>query len=219
MRIKIKRKTFYIISILLIFFFAIILYIKYISSTSNKLKNYANTYYKEYLNNNLNKKIIELIASNKELDILNIYRNANDEILYVDYNLKDVYKILNEVASLIKSDENLKNRQLKVPFLAFSNNAFYNFIGPKVIININYIDAAFANIYTKVTDYGLNNALLEVYIKLNVTSQIISPGVKEQNNNEYSFLIASKVINGKVPSFFGNSLMSSSQIISVPFEK
>ena len=38
-----------------------------------------------------------------------------------------------------------------------------------------------------------------------------------KNSYEYSFLIASKVINGRVPSFYGNSMISS-RITNVPIK-
>lgn len=217
MRYKIKGKTYFLINILLIFFLSLLLYIAYIKNISNKLIEYSDIYYEKYLYQKLNKNILELIPKSIDGQILKLFQNNNGDILYVDYDLEKVYSLLNKVSTSLNNDEDYHNISIKIPFLGMSDNVFYNNIGPKIQIGINIVDANLININTKVTSYGLNNALLEVYLNASIVSQIISPGKSIKKSYEYSFLIASKVINGRVPSFYGNSMISS-RIINVPIK-
>ena len=54
---------------------------------------------------------------------------------------------------------------------------------------------------TKVTDYGLNNALVELFVYLDFKVQIMSPFDIEEISLEYDAVIASMMIEGSVPNY------------------
>lgn len=174
----------------------------------------------------------DVINSNSVNDILEITKNDKGEILTVNYNLEKTYTILTEVAAILKKGindlENGKidvsyydkylvnthhNLVMNVPLFLGTNNVFLNSIGPKVPVLIDFNETLLTNIKTKVTNYGFNNALLEIYIIVDMQKLIITP-VKEDNNKfEYEILIGALVVNGSVPEFYGDEIISSSHIL------
>lgn len=221
---RLKRKYYIIINILLVFFLSFSLVNIYTKKTSSKITEITETYYKKEIDNDLNNLVKDVRNNNTLNEILKIYKNKDGEILYVDYDLNNTYKVLDIVTSRIKKEVESGEFPeggivLKLPFYVGSNNIFLNNLGPKITVKINYIDSILANIYTKVTNYGLNNALVEAYIKINIDGQIITPITNNKTSVEYDLLISSKIINGRVPEFYGNYLTSNSSVFDIPFNK
>ena len=167
-------------------------------------------------------------------DILVINKNKDDEILYVDYNLDKAYQTLeiitNKLYSLVNDleegkysgfkEKNIiydKNMLvLKVPFFIESNFALLSNLGPSVYLPINFVGSILTNIKTKITDYGMNNALVELYVTINIKEELLSPVTKNTITIDYDVLIASKIINGRVPYFYGGEILSESSALTLP---
>ena len=218
----IKRRYYILLNTLLIFFISIILVIIYTKKTTNKINDLMIKYFEKEVTNNITN-VLKKVKIDNPNDILKIYKNSQGEILYIDYDINNAYKLLNEVSIEIKNNMQIKEYPnngiiVKLPFNVKSNNIFFTNLGPKITIKINYIDSVLSNINTKVTNYGLNNALVELYIKITIEGQIISPVNDKQISTNYDMLIASKIINGRVPEVYGNYLTSSSSILDVPIK-
>jgi sporulation protein YunB len=210
---KIKRFYYYLITTILIFFCAFFLFNIYSQKTSKKIEKISKTYFEKevynYLNNISRKIIID--------DILHIYKNDDGEILYVDYNMTNTYIILSKVTKNIKNELNKKEFViLRLPFLIGSNNVFFSNLGPQITVKINFIDSLLTNVYSKITNYGMNNALVESYIKITITGRIITPVGSSEQKVDYNMLIASKVINGRIPLYYGGLINTSSNILDIP---
>lgn len=168
-------------------------------------------------------------------DILEITKNNKGEILAVNYDLEKTYKILTDVSQILKNgindlengkinvtiyDKYLKGSEngliLNVPLFLGSSNIFLNNIGPRIPVLINFNESLLTNIKTKVTNYGLNNALLEIYITVEMQKLIITPVNKNVEKFYYDILIGALVVNGSVPNFYGGSYENSSEILDIP---
>ena len=75
-----------------------------------------------------------------------------------------------------------------------------------------------ANIKTKVTNYGFNNALLEIYVTVELQKLIITPLGKKTTPFNYDIIIGALVINGAVPEFYGGSYETYSNILDIPMD-
>ena len=168
-------------------------------------------------------------------NLLEINKNNNDEIISVDYNLEKTYKTLTDTSKVLKNalnnlengkidvllyDKYLENNKnglvLNIPFFLHSNNIFLNNLGPKIPVVINFNSSLLTNIKTKVTNYGLNNALLEIYITVELEKLIITPVIKDKDKFCYDILIGAVVVNGSVPNFYGGTYESNSNILDIP---
>ena len=177
-------------------------------------------------------KLNQDVFSNQNLeDILVLKKNQQGEILYVDFDLPKAYEVLDLVSNILTSsiDElncgnvsvaymdselshELGSMVLMVPIgNSFDNLYFYNF-GPKVPVRIHFIGSVLTNLKTKVTDYGLNNALAELFVYVEFKMQIMSPFHVEEVTLKYDALIASMMIEGEVPNFYGGMIEKESSI-------
>ncbi len=219
MKKKIKRKVYYPVTALLIFFMTIISLTIYSHKSNESILILSRQTFEKNIYSALNTTMQKTMENDIE-DILKINKNTSNEIIYIDYDLKNTYAYLEKATKLIKEKLNSTNNfTLKVPFLAGSKSALFNNFGPIINIKINYVNAILTNIYTKVTNYGLNNALVEAYIRITVDGLIITPVVENKTSVSYDFLISSKLINGKVPSIYGDYLTSNSSLFNVPITK
>lgn len=214
---KIKRKTYILVTILLIFFMSFTALYVYTSKINNNLITISRQTFQNEIYSVIESSLKYLIGKEDFNDILKIYKNNDGEILYVDYDLPESYKYLNTINEGIKKYFNKDSSLiLKFPFMVGSNNIIFNNFGPKITVKISYINAILTNINTKITNYGLNNALVEAYVKITIEGLIITPVTESKQKISYDLLISSKVINGRVPSFYGNAITSNSGIKDIP---
>lgn len=240
-KIRTKNNKNTNIFIIVVFFLIIINAILLLKIYGNKTTSSA----KELVNQKIDKVLYqffnELITNdiiNKENvnDILLITKNNKDEIITVNYDLEKTYKILTDVTNKLsvavndleygKIDVKLYDKYLEngkngliinIPFFLNSNNIFINNIGPRIPVLINFNENLLTNIKTNVKNYGFNNALLEIYITVEMQKLIITPMVKEQEKFNYNILIAALVVNGSVPNFYGGNYQANSGIFSGSF--
>lgn len=170
-------------------------------------------------------------------NILVITKNNNSEIITVDFNLDQAYIVLSEITRRL--EENLSELEkgnididyyhgyleesqngflLAIPVGIASDYMFLNNLGPKIPVKVRFIGSVLTNIKTKITNYGMNNALLEMYAYIEITEEVVTPVTTKELKNAYDVLIAAKMINGRVPSFYGGSIDAESSLINVPLK-
>ena len=190
--------------------------------------------------NNAIKKVVDEDFSKQ--DIFTTVLSNDGKIQTIDFNPIVVNKILsisttaayNDLKSLEEGNfinigiENLGLSQTKidkmkkgiiteVPIGVIFKNSLLANIGPKIPIKLHYVGNVNSNIVTKINSYGINNALLEIGIKLDIVAQIILPLTTKKINLECYIPIAIKVIQGTVPNYYSNGMENQSQLYSLPF--
>lgn len=213
--IRIKRVNYYLISILLVFFLLLFNFYFFSFLLREIFNNVSSTYLEKNLSLIINDSVNELIKKENINEFFILHLNDDKEILYVDYDLKHSYVILEKVTNILKDKLSEKSIVYFLPIgMAFKNTFLLNY-GPKIGFKVDYLDSLLTNIYTKVTNYGLNNALLEIYIKVKLNGMLITPLKKYEKSIDHDILIASKVISGRVPTFYGDSIKSSSLLFDI----
>ena len=234
MRKNLKISRVILLVVTLVFFFTFIIFNMYSSSASNNLKKVAfiklNEFMESFLSNNIN---FDLLKDDVMKDIIVINKNKDGEILYVSYDMDQAYFALEVVtqeletaiSELENGSSNVNSRNivngkkgiaLKMPFFINSKNMFISNLGPNIYIPVNFVGSVLTNIKTKITDYGINNALVEIYVTVVLETNLISPVVEKNSKIDYDVLVASTVINGRVPSVYGGLIESRSNSLSVP---
>ena len=190
MRIKTKRKKISNkiqigIFIIIVLFFSMFLFFIFNKKVSPKLSHVANLEFAKIINALASDyKTIDDLALN---DLFVVTLNDKNEILTVDYKMEDIYKISNEVTNKIlknindasqneyskylKKDLNYPNNTviLMLPMGIVSNYVFLNNLGPRLPVAFHFINSVFTNVKTKMTNYGINNALVEIYLEVSLT--------------------------------------------------
>lgn len=239
MKVRKKQKKSKVIMLIvaLVFFLTISLFNIYGNKSSEKISAIAKIKLKEFMESFLSNNIGYDILNKTDLeDILIINKNKDGEILYVDYNLDQAYYVLDVVTTKLNdlvtdlehgNFKNVGNRDvinnknylaIKVPFFSYSNNILLANLGSKIYVPVNFVGSILTNIKSSITNYGMNNALAELYVTIKVTSDLISPVSKDNLVIEYDVLIASKVINGRVPQIYGGAIVEKSNLLSIPIE-
>lgn len=175
----------------------------------------------------------EILNKNTISDILIINKNSNGEILYVDFNLDKAYKVLDTVSDILNNSfEQIENGKIDISYFddkmshnsnslvlsipigsALNSSYFYN-LGPKIPVKVNFVGTVLTNLETKITDYGLNNALVEVFVYMEFHNQILAPFKSDDITLKYDAVIASMMIEGQVPTVYNGSINKSSNVYS-----
>ncbi len=225
---KTKKKPI-IKKILLTIVIILVLSFNFLSFIGNKITPKVTSLAKVSLNHhikNVASNFKEYTYNNKDI-LIPTYNNKN-EVTSLTYDMKVVYEIAGAFTSNIKSS--LKEKNNSIPFItetnnnkilfmipigALSNQALFTNMGPKIPVQIYFVDNVFTEIKTKVTDYGINNALIEIYLSINLTYEIVSPFVREQVTLNYNLPIDQKIITGVVPNIIGHTFATKTTFFNV----
>ena len=207
---RLKRKYYILITFLISLFLFIIIFSLYSKKLNPKLNDYIDFLVKD----EIYKKVIKsnnFITNEEVNDILYIDKNKSNEIVYLDYDIDKTYKLLNKYIESLKKD-NSKSKILTVPFFIASDNIIISSLGPKIKFKYEIRDNVKGKIKTKVTDFGVNNALVEMYFELEIGYLVVIPMNKKESVLKTEILISSKIINGKVPTFYGKNIFKESSV-------
>ena len=239
--INIKKSNIYFI-----IFFAVIIYtISLINFFSNnvspKLLKIADAKINEITVNIINESFSKEILGDLDINnIIIINKNTEDEIIALDFNLNNAYTILRKATKSLQTKiNNLENGNyrylsdtdeyyldaysdkgfiFRVPVGLATNKVFLSSLGPKIPVRLEFIGSVHSSIVTSITDYGINNSLVEVYAKVELVEEIILPVKSKKNSVESKVLISSKVIQGKVPTYYNGKLENSTNILTTPIK-
>lgn len=237
-KIVIKKINLLIFSFVLVFIIIILLF-KIINERINPiLFDYATLESRKFASIIINKAIEKNVATDLIIeDLYIVSKKENNEITSVDFNPAIVNKVLTKVISSVQMNlknleegnldlleasddvliyydkENLKKGIIfRIPSGIVFNNSLLTNIGPKIPVRFTLVGDVLSGINTKVTNYGINNALLEVSVNIKLTLKVILPISTKEVNVETNVPIAIKMIQGNVPNYYSNGLNSNFSI-------
>ena len=236
-----KKMNVVVLSLIFIFILVILLF-KIINDKVNPiLLSYAELETKKFASIIINKAIEKNVANDLVIDDLYIVsKNDNNEISSVDFNPVIVNKVLTKVTSSVQMNiknleegnldllevsddvlmyydkENLKKGIIfKIPSGIIFNNSLLANLGPKIPVRFTLVGDVITGIKTNVTNYGINNALLEISVNVKLTLKVILPISTREISVETDVPIAIKMIQGTVPNYYSNGLNSN---FSIPLQ-
>lgn len=238
------KKNIFIATLLLCVIITIIVLKIITIRVSPILMNYAELETKKLSSIVINRAVNKQLANGMNIDeMFNIIKNDNGEIATIDFNPAIVNKVLNTTTNvvlinlkaieegnidfielpdiLISNDKDkLKNGIIyEIPLGTITNSGFLSNLGPKIPIKLNIIGSVESNVKTNIKEYGINNALVEIYIRISVTEQINVPFISKRVTVTSDIPVALKVIQGSVPKYYGGTLSKQSNIFSIPIEE
>lgn len=154
--------------------------------------------------------IYDTMEVNKLLSIIN--ENVYDMF---DSLENGVLKQINIRENILTNDNKSKFDDgiiLEIPLGIVTNNFLFSNLGPKIPIKISLTGEFESCISTSVEEYGMNNALISIYIDIRVTEQITMPFVTEKVVIENKIPISINVINGKIPNYYLSSFDKASNV-------
>lgn len=170
--------------------------------------------------------IKEVNAKFKNVEFFNTTYNSNNEIETIDFNTSMINEALIEIAKNVRKrlkevekgenlpeemysgvmDKSLKNEIIyEIPSGVIFGNAFLSNVGPKIPVKIKYSGNVGLDVKTKVKPYGLNSALIEVYVYIEVTQRTILPFQSKDIKLTSEIPVVMKVIKGNIPYYLSGT--------------
>lgn len=172
--------------------------------------------------------------------LFTVVQNEAGEVQTVDFNSVVVNQILSKTTTLIqhnfkaieagkldevdlpgKSFVDYDQKDLgkgvifQIPVLSVTSNPFFANLGPKVPLKFKLIDDVIGSFKSKVKEYGINNAMIEVYVHVEVRVSAVLPITSKEIVVQNDIPLGVKVIQGKIPNYYQNGTGNSSSF-SVP---
>ncbi|MBQ2639947.1 MAG: sporulation protein YunB [Bacilli bacterium] len=240
MKKKLKNIIFIISSVLVLSFFLIQISSKRINPI---LYNYINLEAERITSNIINGSVNEILSKEIDKNLFIIEKNKNEEIQIINYNTKEVNKLLKNISKNIQrklillEDGKLKQATIsdtfkgkrfnyvkngivcEIPVGSLSNNGFIANMGPIIPIKMSFLGQINSNLETKVTNYGINNLYLEINVKVEVKEKVTMPKMSKNSTIKVTAPLTVKIIQGVVPEYYGGNLNQDSHIFSLPHNK
>lgn len=152
--------------------------------------------------------IIKVLNNN---DLFNINKDVNNKIELIDYNPKTVNKILSITSKRVTrnfKDIEKKNNYvvMKIPMGVITKNIFLENLGPKVPVKLVLDGNAVTSLNTKVKEYGMNSALIEVSVKIEANLDVMVPFRTSKIKVVNDVPISIKVIKGNISSILDSKI-------------
>lgn len=152
-------------------------------------------------------------------DIIKPLYNDSGNISSLDFNTSKINMTIQLLTSSIESDlVNLENSSIDtkfksilkndkiiyyVPIGVITKNPILSNLGPKIPIRINLVGDIVSEVKTEITDYGINNSLIKIFVNININEEVIFPFISKKVNVEENLLLGMKIIQGNIPQFYG----------------
>ncbi|MEG2457381.1 MAG: sporulation protein YunB [Bacilli bacterium] len=174
----------------------------------------------------------------KTEDIINTVFNSNNEVVTVDFNTTYVNSILSSLVSdiqnklkcldeakfseagILVSETSFKTERNNVGVVYFIplgvvfNNGILGNVGPKIPLKTNLMGNVIGSINVDMHEYGINNILVKLFINIELVNRVILPFSSKNVKLKNDVLLASKIIQGKIPSVYGGSYSTTSPLIN-----
>lgn len=243
-RFKLKRRTIFSILICSILV-AIVLFFYYVNQRLTPVYlQYAEVQTEKIASHVISEAITERISNVLDVnDIIQHVPTENSDQVTVKYNTEVINRILADVRTTV--DENIEEMEKgNVDILPIEEDIEYapeqmqaqggvvffvslgqitnlpllGNLGPKIPIRFHVIGDAQADVVPYIEEFGINNAYVEVNIKLRVQVKIIVPLATKIAVVEQTIPVAIGLVQGQVPQVFSGGEGSSKQNISIPVE-
>ena len=171
-----------------------------------------------------------LSSDGVNLQLVEIIRNEDDKIELIRYNTSNVNKISMDISDLVLEDINymVLGEFEKINFVLpnvteqyyteisdgivlgisignIFNNNFLASVGPKIPLKLNLISNIEVEVKNSITEYGMNNALMEVYIEIKVTPVIVMPFLSKEIVVVEKIPLVTELIQGEIPDSYLSS--------------
>ena len=240
---KRNKKNILFISLTLVLFVTGFL-LHFIGNTLNPMMiNYAEIETKRLATTIINQAVTQDVTDLLENDeLFEITKNEEGEIQAVDFNSAVVNQVLQvatdavqeqllalengevdkfEVPASLKSMNLSKLKEgivCEFPLGVLTGNSLLANMGPKFPVRLSFIGDVLGNVNTQINNYGINNAIVEIGVHIEVTQRIILPLVSKEVLISTDIPVAIKMVQGKVPTYYQNGLDKNSNLFSLPMQ-
>ena len=184
----------------------------------------------------INKSITSFLDDERLNNLVLTTVNDDDEIISVDFDSKVVNSVLYDITNSIENDliliDNGKLDEIGIPISNFyekndvsgivyyipfgvvTGSSVIADIGPKIPVKNKLVGSVYSNVKTEVMEYGINNAIIKIYIEVEVNEQVILPFLSKKVTIKSNVPVLMKMVQGKIPSVYGGMFSTTSPLVS-----
>lgn len=223
----------------IVFCFCILSSFFSISILGNRLNpillNYLNLEVERITSNVIDASVNDVLVDGLDDDLFHISKNSDNEIEMIDYDTQKVNLLLKKINQNIYSklmlmeegkfqDFDLSSSLIgknfssvdsgiicEIPIGSLFENGFFNNLGPIIPIKMSFLGQVSSSLQTKITEYGINNLYLELFVQVEIKERISLPISSRDIRIHIDAPLSIKIISGVVPDYYGGIINSSSQ--------
>lgn len=197
-----------------LFFFAIVIFLVmsiqtfwYIEKRIEPvLINYANVKVIEIANQAINDAINKKIVEGKDFGhLFTATTDHTGKITSISLDVRAANRIQAQAEDKVRETlEELKEQKIEIPLgVALGSNILASF-GPNIPITMVPIGSTEVDMEPVLTESGINNVTIAIYLKIKATVQVVIPFSSEQAKIEQNTLIAQQTVLGEIPNYYWN---------------
>ena len=218
------KRILLIVSII-IFFIAIFNIILINKLSRNRIINYSTMIASKITKYVVNNAYVREKVNYYAQDIYDIVKSDTNEIKNIIYDsgvindlvdsiTERIYKMFNMLESsdlskinireniISNKDNNKDGIVLEIPSGIITNNYILSGLGPKIPVKISLTGEFESFVSTDVKEYGINNAMITIYINIKVSEQITMPFITDKITIENKIPIFMSLVNGNIPNYY-----------------
>ena len=195
----------------LLLFFIFLIPILLLTMIDNYFSKKSDLYIEKEVTTIISDILAESIEKNNVLNdtdnILNYKFNTDGKIssIYIDSTkTSKIISSMNLTLSKLLRDGTIEEsvKDINMPLGMLVSRALFTTLGPDIKIEVLPVSSYQTDIYTNLVDYGINNSLFELYLKVNIKVETIIPLKTSQIDYNTNLLLSSIVIQGEVPYYY-----------------
>ncbi|GGJ77189.1 sporulation protein YunB [Anoxybacillus voinovskiensis] len=162
-------------------------------------------------------------------DLITVQQDKDGRIASIDFNGAVVSRILAKATTHVQKKMKLASQgdlhELESPNIEVgggkndgiiyyipvgqaTNNALLGNLGPRVPVRFYALGNVMSDVKKTIKPFGINNALVEIDIHIEVTVQVVMPFATKPTTVSKNIPVAMRIIQGQVPNFYNNGSSS-----------
>ena len=160
---------------------------------------------RKYLTEIINNSTDDIKFSN---DLFTIEKSNDNEIKMITYNSYEATYLINRITHNIQDSfdelESVFDKKDKyivdeIPIGVMFNNSLLRNLGPRIKVRFDIVGDVLSELETEVKPYGINNALVEVRVKLIANARVILPLTSKDITLTNVIPLSINIVNGSIP--------------------
>ena len=230
---KFKKAITTVNFFLIVITFLNIFFINYVSR--DKIKDYSTMLASKITKYTVNNAYVREKVNYYTDDIYDVVKDDTNEIKNIVYDAGVVNELINSITeraynmfnmleygdlskinireNILTSDLNSKDGiVMEVPSGVIFDNYLLASLGPKIPVKISLTGEFESYVTTDVVVYGINNAMVSIYINIKVSEQITMPFASQKITIENKIPIFMSLVNGSIPNYYISGFSKNSNI-------
>ena len=165
----------------------------------------------------INKSSAEVVALYDYADFVDVGRDEEGKILYLNTKTAVVNAFVRTLALRCENTLNaLGTQKACIPIGAFTGSALMSSSGPEVSVDITFFSAVNCDFVTSFESVGINQTRHSIYAKIDVLFNTVLPIAEHEIYLTNNVLIAENVLLGEIPNVFVASEEATSYLDLIP---